>query len=87
MPGKIGEEFFREMIDRGRRELGGLWPDSNIAQPMYPLRGYYGPSKEADSIGTDKLEPSFEELHPVGPGRDDHGRDGRDNPDRGIERE
>jgi hypothetical protein len=84
MPGKIGEEFFRDMVDRGRRELGGLWPEGNIGQPMYPLRGYYGPSKEAESIGLDKHEPSFEELHPVRPGRDDHGRDDLS---RGMERE
>jgi hypothetical protein len=84
MAGKIGEDFFQDMVDRGRRELGGvLYPDSNIAQPMYPLRGNYGPPKEAVSIGLDKPEPSFEELHPVGPGRDD----GPDDPNREIERE
>jgi hypothetical protein len=84
MPEKFGEEFFREMVDRGRREVGGLWPEGNIPQPMYPLRGYYGPSKQPDPIAQDKPEPCFEELHPVGPGRDDHGRDDRD---RGLERE
>jgi hypothetical protein len=82
MAGKFGEDFFWDMVDRGRRELGGLWPESNIGQPMYPLRGNYGPPKEADSIEPDKSEPSFEELHPVEPGRDDHGPD-----DPGIERE
>jgi hypothetical protein len=84
MPGKIGEDFFRDMVDRGRRELGGvLYQDSNIAQPMYPLRGNYGSPKEPPSIGVGKSELTFEELHPVGPGRDD----GPDDPNRGIERE
>lgn len=47
---KIGSEFAKDMLDRGRRELGGvLYADSNIAQPMYPLRGGYEPSKEAES--------------------------------------
>jgi hypothetical protein len=84
MPGKIGEEFFRDMVDRGRHEWGSVfYQDSNIAQPMYPLRGNYGPPKEAPSIGLEKPELSFEELHPVGPGRDD----GPDDPNREIERE
>lgn len=83
MAKKFGEDFFREMVEKGPRELGGLlYHDSNIAVPMYPLRGNYGPPKEADAIAPDKPEPGFEELHPVGPARDDHGRD-----DPGIERE
>jgi len=50
---KIGEQFVEDMKDRGRRELGGvLYPDSNVAQPMYPLRGGYEASKET---------PTFEE--------------------------
>jgi hypothetical protein len=85
MPEKIGEEYFRDMVDRGRREIGGFFfQDSNIAQTMYPLRGNYGTWKEADSIGLDKPEPSFEELHPVGPDGDDHRRDDRN---KGMERE
>jgi hypothetical protein len=84
MPGKIGEEFFRNSVDLGRRELGGfLFQESNIAQTMYPLRGNYGSPKEPPSIGVEKPELSFEELHPVGPGRDD----GPDDPNREIERE
>jgi hypothetical protein len=48
MAGKIGDEFFRDMKDRGRRELGGLlYNDSNISQPMYPLHGRYGAKKVA----------------------------------------
>jgi hypothetical protein len=82
MAGKFGEEFARDMLDRGRRELGGvLYTDSNIAQPMYPLRGNYGLSKETEA-GKETQEKTFEELHPVGPDEP-----GRDNPDRGIERE
>ena len=82
---KLGERFVEDMVDRGRRELGGFfYPDSNIAQPGYPLRGSYGPSKEAESIDRSAHEPTFEELHPVGPDRDDPGRDDRD---RGFDRE
>ena len=82
MAGKIGEEFARDMVDRGRRELGGfMFPESNIAQPMYPLRGQYGVSKEAEP-SLEEHASTFEELHPTGISRDDHGRD-----DRGIERE
>jgi hypothetical protein len=40
MAKKIGTEFARDMLDRGRRELGAaIVTDSNIAQPMYPLHG------------------------------------------------
>jgi hypothetical protein len=83
MAGKIGEGRLEKQIDLGFREVGGFFfPDSNIAQPMYPTRGNYGPPKEADSVEPEKPEPSFDELHPVDPGRDDHRRD-----DPGIERE
>ena len=85
MTGKIGEEYFRDMVDRGRRELGGLlYSDSNIAQPMYPLRGQYGLAKEADSPRPEKDDPSFDGLHPIGASRDDRERDDRD---RGMDRE
>lgn len=48
MTRKIGDDFAREMLDRGRRELGGLlYGDSNIAQPMYPLRPGFSVAKEA----------------------------------------
>lgn len=81
---KFGEDFFNDMVDRGRRELGGLlYPDSNIAQPMYPLRGNYGLLKQSDrAVETEKTD--YEDLHPTGSGRDDSERDDRD---RGIERE
>jgi hypothetical protein len=81
MSKKIGEDLVNDMLDRGRREIGGLWPESNIAQPMYPLRGSYGLWKESEA-GKEKQEKTFEELHPAGPEEP-----GRDDPDRGIERE
>ena len=66
MAKKFGEDHFREMVEKGPRELAGIFfHDSNIAVPMYPLRGTYAPPKEADSIEPDKPEQSFEELHPV----------------------
>jgi hypothetical protein len=70
MAGKIGEDFVKDMIDRGRRELGGvLYHDSNVAQPMYPLHGRYRAPKEIDSqeIG----ERESDELQPVIDDRDD----------------
>ena len=81
MSRKFGEEFVHDMIDRGRRELGGLWPESNIGQPMYPLRGSYGIWKESEA-SKETQEKTFEELHPAGPDEP-----GRDDPDRGIDRE
>ena len=65
MAGKIGEEYARDMFDRGRRELGAIfYNDSNIAQPMYPLRGQYGVSKEAEPPGRDGHESEFDRSHP-----------------------
>jgi hypothetical protein len=85
MSRKIGEDFVNDMIDRGRREWGALlYNDSNIAQPMYPLRGHYGMSKEAEPPGREEVETDFDRLHPVGISHDDHERDERD---RGMERE
>jgi hypothetical protein len=82
MARKLGEDYFNDMIDRGRREVGGFfYPESNVAQPMYPLRGTSGISKEA-ACEAEAPKPTFEELYPTGPGRDDPGRD-----DRGIDRE
>jgi hypothetical protein len=84
--GKIGSLHAWEMLDRGRRELGGiLYHDSNVAQPMYPPRGGYEPAKEAESqsleeqgsILDDRLKQA--EMH-----RDDEGRDDRD---KGFDRE
>ena len=79
MAGKIGSEFVKDMVDRGRRELGGvLYGDSTVAQPMYPLRGGYEPSKDAHgSIVGDRLKEAEA-------GRDDPGRD---DPEKGIDRE
>jgi hypothetical protein len=85
MSHKFGDAFVNDMVDRGRRELGGvMYPDSNIAQPMYPLRGNYGLTKEADSRGLEERESSFDGLHPTETARDDHGRDDQDH---GMERE
>jgi hypothetical protein len=82
MSRKFGQEFAREWLGKGPREIGGFFfPDSNIAQPMYPLRGSYGLWKESEA-GKEKQERTFEELHPVGPDEP-----GRDEQDRGIERE
>lgn len=40
MAKKFGTEFAKDMLDRGRRELGAaMVTESNIAQPMYPLHG------------------------------------------------
>jgi hypothetical protein len=74
MAEKIGSEFARDALDRGRRELGGFFfPDSNIAQPNYPLRGpIIGKEIEAPTAG--ERETS----------RDDKDRDDRD---RGMDRE
>ena len=85
MAHKIGESFFHEKIDRGWRELGGLFYEgSNIAQPMYPLRGTYGPPKDIESPDLNAKEASYEDLHPVEVSRDDTGREDRD---RGLDRE
>jgi hypothetical protein len=83
MAEKIGSEIARDFLDRGRRELGGFFfPDSNIAQPMYPSRGGYTIGKGQEPTH----EPSVldEHLERVGAARDDHGPD---DPNRGIDRE
>jgi hypothetical protein len=79
---KFGERFVDDMIDRGRRELGGvMFPDSNIAQPMYPLRGGYEVSKG----GMEKTEPTLaERLEEVPPDLSGPEHDDRD---RGFDRE
>jgi hypothetical protein len=83
MAEKIGSEFTRDMIDRGRRELGGvLFPESNVAQPMYPLRGGYGVSQEKEAEREESV--LGEHLDRANQSRDDPGRDDRD---QGIDRE
>jgi hypothetical protein len=74
MAEKIGSEFAREKVGRGFRELGGvLYPDSNIAQPTYPIRGpIIGKEIEKPVIGLD------EHQHLADQSRDDKGRDERD---------
>lgn len=82
---KFGEGYVNDMVDRGRRELGGLMFDgSNIAQPMYPLRGSYEPARQPDGPEPTADGPGLEEKYPVEVSRDDPGRDDRDV---GLERE
>jgi hypothetical protein len=81
---KIGEQFVDDMIDRGRREIGGFFfPESNIAQQMYPLRGGFHYHK--DGLGHSRHGPSLaERLQEAEVGREDLGHD---EPDVGIDRE
>ena len=80
---KFGDRFVDDMVDRGRREIGAFfYPDSNIAQPMYPLRGDVardapGPDAQGPSL-SDRLQEA-EPAPPETPARDER--------DRGIERE
>jgi hypothetical protein len=81
MAGKIGDNFVTDMIDRGRREVASFfYPDSNIAQPMYPFRGSTFISKEVESPGIEDQSNSVleERLARGGPDRDDPGRDDPD---------
>jgi hypothetical protein len=79
MAQKFGEAVFNDMLERGRRELGGLMFDgSNIAQPMYPLRGSYEPAKQPDGPEPTADGPSMEEKHQVEASRDDPDKDDRD---------
>ena len=81
---KLGEQFVSDMWDRGRRELAGaLFHDSNIAQPMYPLRGGYA-EKATESPAVQEPGDSMidDRIAQIGPGRDDPGKE-----DRGIERD
>jgi hypothetical protein len=76
---KFGDGYVNDMIDRGRRELGGvMFEGSNIAQPMYPLRGSYEPVKQPDGPEPTADGPSLEEKQPAEPSRDDPGREDRD---------
>ena len=79
MAGKIGEKFAGEMVDRGRRELGGfLYPDSNIAQPTYPLHG--DTARSAPEAAGPSLADRLQEPPPPEPAA-------REEPQRGIEME
>lgn len=85
MAEKIGRQWALEKIDRGWRELGGImFSDSNIAQPMYPLRGNYGLFQSRNAVERDPSSGRYEDLHPVVEPRDDRSRDDRD---LGLERE
>jgi hypothetical protein len=73
------------LTDRGRRELGGLmFEGSNIAQPMYPLRGSYGPPKQMDGPEPSCDEPGREDMTVTAFSQDDPGKDDRD---QGFERD
>jgi hypothetical protein len=83
MAGKLGEHRLSEAIDRGFRELGGFFfPESNIAQPMYPSRTV-GESPKAEpsadpAEGRSVLDERIERAGREDPGKDDRGRDGPD---------
>jgi len=80
MRGKIGDGIAGDFFDRGRRELGGfLYPDSNIAQPLFPNRGGTIAPKEFE-----KHEHTPDaHIEQAEPSRDDRGRD---EPDIDIDR-
>jgi hypothetical protein len=85
MADKFGSEFARDMLDRGRRELGGaLYADSNVAQPMYPLRGGYEPSKDTAAMENDRGSILGERLQQAEASRDDHGSGDKD---KGLDKE
>jgi hypothetical protein len=77
MAEKIGSEFAREQLDRGRREIGGFFfPDSNIAQPNYPLRGpIIGREIEAPTVDEREISILNEHQQPGNQRRDEKDRD------------
>jgi hypothetical protein len=87
MPEKLGSRFVEEMIGRGQREIGGfLFPESNIAQPTYPLRGGYAMPKEVESPTLEEQSGSVLDKHLERIALErDNGDRGKD--DRGIDRE
>ncbi len=77
MAEKMGSEFARDMRGRGFRELGGVFfPDSNIAQPQYPLRGGYVKEPEVPTV--EAHQESMLEEHVVEAGRGGHDDPSRD---------
>ncbi len=82
---KFGEDRLARQLDLGWREIGGFfYPDSNIAQPMYPNYHGIGPSiqPEPDAI-VDRYGADVDKrMGPNNNARDDMGKD-----DRGMERE
>lgn len=83
---KFGDRFVEDLIDRGRRELGAVfYHDSNVAQPMYPLRGGYEVPKDAGGIN-DPGRSLAERLEQPAAARDGPDREDPER-DRGIERE
>ena len=81
MAGKFGADFASDMLDRGRREIGGaLYADSNVAQPMYPLRSGFEPPKEAESPTMEQDHGSVLEsrLPEAEASRETPGRDNKD---------
>ena len=77
MAKKMGEDIAKDFWDRGRRELGGaIFTDSNVAQPMYPTRGYE-PPKEAEAPA--KQESVIESrMREAEASKEDPGRDDKD---------
>jgi hypothetical protein len=77
MAEKLGERFAADMGQRGFRELGGfLYPDSNIAQPTYPIHG--AAARDAPAANGPSLADRLQEPAPPEP-------PARDEPQRGIE--
>lgn len=71
---KIGSEFVKDMIDRGRRELGGvMFQESTVAQPMYPLHGRSMKEPEVPTVEAREESVLDEHLIAAGRGRDDPG--------------
>jgi hypothetical protein len=84
MAKKFGTDFAKDMLDRGRRELGGaLFTDSNVAQPMYPLHARDS-AKEAEPPTVQEEKGSILEsrMKEVEASKEDPGRE-----DRGMDRE
>jgi hypothetical protein len=77
MAKKWGEDFVSDQLHRGVRELGGfLYPESNIAQPMYPHHhgGHVAETQPAKESVLDQY-PEQEDVGRNDPGIDDHGID------------
>ena len=77
MAKKWGEDFASDQFYRGVRELGGfLYPESNIAQPMYPHNrgGYVAETQPVKESVLDQY-PEQTEVRRDDPGIDDPGID------------
>ncbi len=77
MAKKWGEDFVTGQYYRGFREVAGFfYPESNIAQPMYPPHhgGYVAETQPVKESILDQY-PEQEELRRDDPGIDDPGID------------